>query len=139
MGDELRCTFENCKTLRMKRSSIYTPPIVFVRGKGSPLISRDRSCTRSEQSSAVSTFERVHCIDLSHDNFSHPNLASNLIQRQVRTEVHVSLRSCEIQLSISSVSTKSRFSSSSKCSSHLRGMRGPITCFVTREGRTSFY
>ena len=43
MGDESTCTSEHCKTLRMTRSSVYTSPIVFARGKGSPLINWDRS------------------------------------------------------------------------------------------------
>ena len=43
MCKESTCTSENCKALRMTRSPMYTTPFVFVRGKGSPLISRDRS------------------------------------------------------------------------------------------------
>ena len=43
MGDESTRTSENCKILRMTRSSMYTSPIVFMRGQGSPLINRDRS------------------------------------------------------------------------------------------------
>ena len=43
-------------------------------------------------------------------------------------------KSCVIQLS--SVSIRYQFSSS-RCSSQLRGVRGSITCFVTREGGTS--
>ena len=77
MGDGIRCTCENCRTLRMTRSSIYTSPIVFGRGerRSSDQQGPFMQSTRSEQLSAVNTFERVHCVDVSHDNRSHPNLA----------------------------------------------------------------
>ena len=76
MGDEPRCTFEKCKTRTMTRSSIYTSPIVCVRGESSDQQGSFVQCTRSEQLSAVSTFERVHCVDISHDKFGHPNLVA---------------------------------------------------------------
>ena len=77
MGDESTCTSENCKKLRMTRTSMCTSPIVFMHGMVSSLINRDRSFSarRSEQLSAVSTFERENGVDISHDNCGDPNLA----------------------------------------------------------------
>ena len=43
MGNESACSTENYKTLRMTKSSLHTSPIVLVHGKGSPVISKDRS------------------------------------------------------------------------------------------------
>ena len=49
------------KTQRMTRSSMFSSPTVFVRGKKSLRINRDRSfCARAASMSAVSTFERVY-------------------------------------------------------------------------------
>ena len=79
MGDESRCTSENCKknTLRMTRS-----PIIYVscrlraqEGKSSDQQGSLLQSTRSERLSAMSTFERAHCVDISLDNCSRPNLA----------------------------------------------------------------
>ena len=56
-------------------------------------------CARSEKMSAVSTFERVYGVDTSHDDCGHPNKLTCL------------RRSCVTQLSISSVSIRSRFTS----------------------------
>ena len=119
MGDEATCTSENCKELRMSISSVYTSPIVFVRGKGL-LINRDRS--RSEHLSAMSTVECVYGVDISHNDCSHPNLTATTLRDGF--EAHVLRRSCETQLLMSSGSTTSQVSS---CSSQLRGTQRPIT------------
>ena len=55
---------------------MYTSPVVFVRGTGSRLISRERSFSaRGEKLSAVNTLERLYSVDISHDDRGHPNLA----------------------------------------------------------------
>ena len=61
--------------LRMARSSMKTSPIVFVRGKGSPLISTERSVRAQRDFSAENTFERVYSVDISHDDCGHHNPA----------------------------------------------------------------
>ena len=60
----------------MTRSSMYTSPVVFVCVKGGSSDQQESLVqrARSEHVSAVSTFERVHGVDVSHDNCGHPNL-----------------------------------------------------------------
>ena len=65
----------------------------------------------------VSTLERVHNIDISHDYRGRADLAVDLLRNG---------------LDVSSVPTRSQLSSS-KFSNQLLGMRGPITCFATRK------
>ena len=136
MGDESTCTTENCKTLRMTRSSLYTSPIVFVRGKGSSLISRERwFSARSEKLLAVNTFERANSVDIFHDDCGHPNLAVVLFRdgfdgttrdkEILRNPIFDFISVHQIPVFIVQM-----FESTS--------VRGPITCFATREGGTSY-
>ena len=104
MGNEAACTSENYKMQRVTRSSICTSPIILCAG-------RVVQCARSEQLSAVSTFERVHGIDISHDDRSHPHLKVSNSETGSKV-AHVLRRSCETQLSISSGITISHVSSS---------------------------
>ena len=82
---------------------------------------------------AVSTLERVQHSHLPRRSRSCRS-GSSPAQRRTRWRHAFLRKSCVIQLS--SVSIRYQFSSS-RCSSQLRGVRGSITCFVTREGGTS--
>ena len=93
-------------------------------------------CTSSEKLSAVGTLERVLSINISHDDRGHANLTVVLLSDGF-DGARASRRFCAIQLSISSVPTRSQLSSS-KFASQLLGMRGLIICFATREAGTSY-
>ena len=133
MGDEPTCTSENCKTLRMTRSSMYTSPIVFCarEGESSDQQGSFIQCARSEQLSAMSTFERVNGADFFYDNCGHPDLAGVLFRNGFDGSTLLR-RCCKPNFQVHQYQTHPNFSSS-KCSSQLRGMRGPITCLATRD------
>ena len=71
MGNESTRTSENCKTLKVHVSNRLCAREVESSDQQGPFV----RCARSEQLSAVSAFERVHAIDVSHDNCSHADLA----------------------------------------------------------------
>ena len=123
------------KTLRMTRSSMWTSPIVFVRGKGSPLISKDRSAQRA--SVGGEHIRRVDCIDIPQENCGHPDLAAVLLRRRARRKhtflgdlpkPNTRFRQCRAHPAFHRP----------KYSSQLRVMRGQITCFATREEGRNF-
>ena len=69
MGDECTRTSENCKNIEDdKIVDFYVP------NRHCAFDQQGSFIQRGEQLSAVSTFECASCIDISHDNCSHPNL-----------------------------------------------------------------
>ena len=82
--------------LRMTRSSMFSSLIVVVRRKGSPLSNTETYVpyTRTGKMSAVSTPERVHRVDISHDCQS----GSSLVERRAQCLHKFSRISCVIQV-----------------------------------------
>ena len=76
MGDETRCKcFKSQIAEDDKIVDIYSNRLCAREGESSDQQGSFMQSTGSEQVSAVSTPERAHCVDISHDNCSHPKLA----------------------------------------------------------------
>ena len=76
MGGESTCASKERTALETTRPSMHTSPVVFERGKASPLNQQRSFVQSSGQVSAVSTFESATGVDISHDKCAYHNLAA---------------------------------------------------------------